>query len=223
MFLCSICTTSNMYRNSYWVSKWHYHGYCVFIILTLPRPGVNLLSEVSPSFTCTVLEAPSPDKALLVCQQIGELFLCPQWRCFRCDVILAEGFQKATWFVPSSWTPTQIYLIIYVKFNFKLLRIKWSLYYCKICQLFRRKEGVMAAKTTRSSRTRTGLGLSELITWILLCAKIGGGDKIRFKCALNNTILDVLRAKGWQEVKDGLDEGTFWPLLHGRTSKSMSL
>lgn len=41
----------------------------------LTGPGVNLLDDVPPSFTCTVLEAPSPDQALLVCQQIGELSL----------------------------------------------------------------------------------------------------------------------------------------------------
>jgi hypothetical protein len=27
---------------------------------------------------------------------------------------------------------------------------------------------------------------------------------IRFKCSLQNTIIDVLRGKGWQEVKEGL-------------------
>ncbi|XP_070574514.1 probable tubulin polyglutamylase TTLL9 isoform X2 [Ptychodera flava] len=41
--------------------------------------------------------------------------------------------------------------------------------------------------------------------------KRGIGDRvIRFKCGLQNTIYDVLRAKGWQEVKDGDGEFDFY-------------
>jgi len=44
-----------------------------------------------------------------------------------------------------------------------------------------------------------------------VCVLLGGGaDKIRYKCALNNTILDVLRCKGWQEVKDETNEWDFY-------------
>ena len=67
------------------------------------RPGVTLLSDddVPQLFTCTVIEAPSPDQALLVCQQIGKLHLLHL--VIMCvNIFTAEGFQKSTWFVPSS-------------------------------------------------------------------------------------------------------------------------
>ncbi|XP_006814311.1 putative tubulin polyglutamylase TTLL9 [Saccoglossus kowalevskii] len=41
--------------------------------------------------------------------------------------------------------------------------------------------------------------------------KRGIGDRvIRFKCGLQNTIYDVLKAKGWQEVRDEGDWDFFW-------------
>ena len=41
-------------------------------------------------------------------------------------------------------------------------------------------------------------------------AKITGERVIRFKCALSNTILDVLRSRGWQEIKDTEGEWDFY-------------
>ena len=43
-----------------------------------------------------------------------------------------------------------------------------------------------------------------------LCTKVTGGRQIRFKCFLNNTIADVLRSRGWQEVKDSDGEWDFY-------------
>lgn len=41
--------------------------------------------------------------------------------------------------------------------------------------------------------------------------KTGGGERtIRFKCSLSNTIQDVLRSRGWQEVKDADGEWDFY-------------
>lgn len=42
------------------------------------------------------------------------------------------------------------------------------------------------------------------------CAIVGGERVIRYKTCLRNTIGDVLRARGWQEVKEGEGDWDFY-------------
>lgn len=58
-------------------------------------------------------------------------------------------------------------------------------------------------ETTRPTSPRLGVPRSTK-------GQTPGTRVFRFKCALNNVILDVLRARGWQEVKDEGEWDFYW-------------
>ena len=71
----------------------------------------------------------------------------------------------------------------------------------------------MAAKAERkdvAGKTATAMVISHPGARAHRSGKITSGRQIRFKCFLNNTIADVMRSRGWQEVKDPDGEWDFF-------------
>ena len=87
-----------------------------------------------------------------------------------------------------------------------------------LCRAMNRKElpGATSRPTQRSehvgaaSNTRDGPPKSNARGAVGGRAAGGAERAIRFKTCLHNTIGDVLRARGWQEVKEGEGEWDFY-------------